>query len=482
MRSLSQSRLYSGASLILLFAWAVLWPAHASAEQVIVAVTNVTVIDPGKGKSKPKQTVLISGERIAEVGRSSRVNLPANTRMVDGTGKFLIPGLWDMHAHLEEDFSKTNDLLLYIANGVTGVRIMWGAPTHHKWRKLIDAGELVGPRMLIGSRIVDGPKPAWPGSITAANEAEGRQAVRKAKQEDADFIKVYDLLPREAYFGIADEAKKQNIPFEGHLPHAISIEEASRAGQKSIEHLTGIIRGCSSREGEISKELRKGFDLGTPDTNALARLRANARLALETYSPAKAKKIFAVLKQNQTWQCPTFTVLHGMAFMDEPSLTNDFRLKYISRDIRAGWNPERFFRFARSPGDVVLEQDYFHKQLEVVGAMEGAGVPILAGTDTPNPWCFPGFGLHDELAWLAQARLTPMQALQAATLNPARFMGRDKELGTVEKGMLADLVLLDANPLEDIHNTTRIRAVFANGRFYDRATLDAFLHAAESKD
>jgi hypothetical protein len=387
-----------------------------------------------------------------------------------------------MHAHLEEDFSKTNDLLLYIANGVTGVRIMWGDPTHHKWRQLIDAGQLVGPRMLIGSTIVDGPKPVWPGSITAANEAEGREAVRKAKQQDADFIKVYDLLPREAYFGIADEAKKRNIPFEGHLPFAISIEEASRAGQKSIEHLTGIIRGCSSRESEISKELRKGFDLRTPDTNALTRMRANARLALETYSPAKAKKIFAVLKQNQTWQCPTFTVLHGMAFMDDPSLTNDFRLKYISRDISAGWTAARFFPLSLTPEDVVVQRHYFRKQLEVVGAMQRAGVPILAGTDTPNPWCFPGFGLHDELAWLVQARLTPMQALQAATLNPARFMGRDKELGRVEKGTLADLVLLDANPLEDIHNTTKIRAVFAKGRFYERSTLDAFLQAAESKD
>src|SRR5262249_21696517 len=163
-----------------------------------------------------------------------------------------------------------------------------------------------------------------------------------------------------------------------------------------------------------SKELRRELAQGRPDTNALERMRPNARLALETYSPAKAKKIFTVLKQNQTWQCPTFTVLHGMAFMDEHAVTNDFRLKYISRDIAAGWNPERFFRFGRSPEDVVLEQQYFRKQLEVIGAMHQAGVPILAGTDTPNPWCFPGFSLHDELAWLVQAGLTPMRALQTA--------------------------------------------------------------------
>src|SRR4029077_3572824 len=158
-------------------------------------------------------------------------------------------GLWDIHVHwYEKDY-----LPLFIANGVTGVRMMWGTPTHHEWRQQIEAGSLVGPRLLIASTIVDGPKPVWPGSMTASNEAEGRQAVTKAKQEGADFVKVYSFLPREAYFAIADEAKKQGIAFEGHVPVAVSAEEASRAGQKTFEHLIGVLPACSTRSDELLK-------------------------------------------------------------------------------------------------------------------------------------------------------------------------------------------------------------------------------------
>src|SRR6266436_4993488 len=219
----------------------------SGAQTNLLAFTHATVIDATGAPGKTGLTVVITDDRITAIGKSADLHPPTNAVIVDASGKFLIPGLWDMHVHWhEKDY-----LPLFIANGVTGVRMMWGMPEHFEWRKEVERGSLLGPRLLIASTIVDGPKPFWPGSLTARNEAEGRQAVTKAKQAGADFVKVYSLLPREAYFAIADEAKKQGIPFAGHVPISVSVAEASKAGQKSIEHLTGILAGCSSREAEL---------------------------------------------------------------------------------------------------------------------------------------------------------------------------------------------------------------------------------------
>jgi hypothetical protein len=219
-----------------------------------------------------------------------------------------------------------------------------------------------------------------------------------------------------------------------------------------------------------------------PPLSIVAEEHHDDQLALETYSPEKADAVFAQFKRNHTWQCPTLTVLRLVTFADDPSsFTNDARLKYMPPQVRSEW--EHFRNGSRMKGhasyDPALGRKVFQKELEIVGAMQRAGVEILAGTDTINPYCYPGFSLHDELGLLVQSGLSPMEALQAATLNAARFMGREKELGSVEPGKLADLVLLDANPLQDIHNTTKIRAVFANGHLFDRSALDKLLHDTE---
>jgi Amidohydrolase family/Tetratricopeptide repeat len=454
-----------------------------SAKPSILVFTHVTVIDATGAPAHPDVTVVITGDRITAMGDSGRIRVPKDAQVVNATGKFLIPGLWDMHVHWYDK----GYLPLFIANGVTGIRIMWGSPIHHEWRKEIEQGSLYGPRMFIASPIVDGPKPFWPGSIAVANEAEGRQAVIKVKQDGADFVKVYSFLPRDVYFAIADESKRQGIPFEGHVPLSVSVEEASKAGQRSIEHLTGILGACSSREADLiggqqatlattlASEKPIRTILEAPD------VRARKELTLETYSQQKAETLFAELKKNHTWQCPTLTVLRSSAFLDDPSVTNDPRLKYMPRPIVSSWDPRADSRFnARTAEDWALEKRAFRKEVEVVGAMQHAGVEILAGTDTLNPYCFPGFSLHDELGLLVQSGLTPMQALQAATVNPARFMGRETDLGTIEVGKLADLVLLDANPLDDIANTRKINAVVYGGRLFPKASLDEMLTNVEA--
>jgi imidazolonepropionase-like amidohydrolase len=443
-----------------------------------LALAHVTVIDCTGAKPKSDQTVVIAGSHIAAIGKSGRVKAPADAQVVDATGKYLIPGLWDMHVH---GTSVPHFAELFIANGVTGVRNMFTPiPSIKPVRDAIREGRRIGPRIVAAGRIVDGPKPVWSGSIAVHDAAEGREAVRTVQREGSDFVKVYSLLPRDAYFAIADEAKKQGLPFAGHVPESVSAVEASDAGQKSIEHLTGVLVACSDQEAQLRKMMMEAIGIQDAAASRLARERAEVK-ALETYSDRKARRLFDRFKKNHTWQCPTLTVLRSMALLNDPEFRMDPRLKYLPSEIQGRWNPENDFRLkARTPQDWNNARKSYERKLQIVGEMRRAGVALLAGTDTLNPYCFPGFSLHDELALMVRAGLTPMEALQAATRNAARFLGREKELGTVQNGKLADLVLLDADPLEDIHNTAKISAVVANGRLLDRASLDQMLADAEA--
>ena len=449
-------------------------PQDSKPKQLVL--THVTVIDATGAPASSEMTVVITGDRITEIGKSQRVSVPKDAQVIDAAGRFLIPGLWDMHVH----WYLKEYLPLFIANGVTGARLMWGMPMHQQWRKEIENGTLLGPRLVIASPIVDGPNPVWPASVSVSNDREARQAVTKAKQDGADFIKVYSRLSREAFFAIADETKKQGISFAGHVPQSVTVAEASDAGLKSIEHLTGVLTACSSREEELRKESAAGSKLPQGQLPNPATLRRLNRLMLETFNPDKAAALFARFKRNQTWQCPTLTVLRSTALLDDPTFRNDPRLKYMPSSTRTQWDPTKDFRFKnRTAEDFELARFVFKKQLEVVGPMRRAGVEFLAGTDVLNPYCFPGFSLHDELVLLVNAGLTPMEALQAATLNPARFLGRERELGTVETGKLADLVLLEENPLEDIRNTQKINAVMVRGKLIPKSELQRMLVTIE---
>jgi hypothetical protein len=453
-------------ALFLLLPALLLAQSNGSRQPALLVLAHVTVIDVAGGPPKTDMTVVIKGDRISDVGKAGEMPVPPDATVVNAAGKFLIPGLWDMHVH----WYNRDSLTLFTANGVTGVRQMFGNSDLLRWRDDIAKGSLLGPRMIVASPIIDGPQPVWPNSIAVGNEDEGRKAVRRVKQWGADIVKLYSLLPRDAYFGIADESKRQGISFVGHVPFAVSPAEASDAGQKSIEHLTGILLGCSYKETELRNEIVKAKSPG-------ARARAEGEELLETFSDRKAKDLFARFVKNQTWQCPTLTVLRSNAYLGDQSFRNDPRLKYVPRPMRERWGQRIANRNASDYAKKV-----FQKEVEMVGSMQRAGVPLLAGTDTGNPFCFPGFSLHDELALLVIAGLTPAEALRSATLNPAKFLGLDKTLGSVEQGKIADLVLLDANPLTDIRNTRTINAVISNGRLFDRKALDKMLAQAETND
>lgn len=440
-----------------------LLPAVARAGEKPLVFEHVTVIDATGAPAQPDMTVVVADGRIAALGKAGTVALPKDAEVVDATGKFLIPGLWDMHAHL----AGAEFLPLCVANGVTGVRDMHAflPALVFYWRQQTAAGKMLGPHIVAAGALVDGPKPRWPAAVIATNEQEGREAVRSLKQRGADFIKVYDKLPRPAYFAIADEAKKHGLPFAGHVPVAVSVVEASDAGQKSIEHLTGVLLACAADEADLRKEFSEQWNV---------RLQVKA---LAGYREDKAQALFARFVKNGTWHCPTLTVLRALAFLDDKEFTADERVKYITPYLRNMLYPKGTIA---SPEEFADRKKVFRKYLAVVGAMRKAGVALLAGTDTPNPYCFPGFSLHDELGLLVQAGLTPMEALQAATRNPAQYLGRSKELGTVEAGKIADLVLLDANPLADIGNTRRVAAVVVGGKLLRRAALRAMLEKVEA--
>ncbi|MHC4560056.1 MAG: ankyrin repeat domain-containing protein [Planctomycetota bacterium] len=448
-------------------------------QQKTLVFTHVTVIDATGAPAQPDMTVVIKGDRIEALDKTDKLTIPRNSQVVDATGKFLIPGLWDMHTH---PWISKRYFALLTANGVTGIRVMWGKPEHHAWREEISAGELIGPRMVIASPVIDGPgDPRGHGFTIVRNEEEGQQIVRKSKAEGADLIKVYNNLSRDTYFAIVDESKKQGIPFAGHVPVSVSAAEASDAGQQSIEHTRSIMMPCST-SGE--KEILRRFSEVLPGENwlhSIEKWRSMVKIMRDiNYDERKAAELFSRFVKNNTWACPTLIVWHGLMFYDE-HLANDPRLKYMPLYYRNPLNLKKNAYVALATGEWRAEfRELCEKHLAIVGAMRNAGVGLLAGTDATGIYCIPGFGLHDELALFVQAGLSPMEALQTATYNAAKCLGLLDSMGTVEQGKIADLVLLDANPLQDIRNTRRITTVVVGGRVFDKTALQKMLIQVEA--
>jgi len=433
-------------------------------------ITHVTVIDTETGKEATDQTVVISDGKIFDIANSKTLAVPTSARAVDGRGKYLIPGLWDMHVHRTE-YESTYPI--YLANGVTGVRDMAGPLDADKFRANLAAKNIDSPRLLLASPIIDGYPPRFTDQIMVKNAEEARKVVAEQKRAGAVFIKVYDRLSRESYFAIIDEARRQHIPVVGHVPFAISAWEASAAGQKSIEHLHAVPLACSSHEAELRSRL-----VASPYSWKL--WNAIYMEAYQTYDESKCQRLVAEFRRNGTWLVPTLVVFRSAVFSNDPQFRNDDRLRYFSGHIRNSL--EKHFVSDRSnfdAEDFAVERELLNRRKWLVGNLFRAGVPLLAGTDTPNPFCFPGFGLHDELALMVESGVTPLGALQAATLNPALFLDATDKYGSVARGKIADLVLLDADPLKDIHNTTKISEVFLNGKEYDRAALDHILKNAQ---
>jgi len=421
----------------------------AAVAQPKLAITHVTLIDANGAPAQFNMTLIIARGRVIQLGKSGTVRVPRNARVVDATGKFLIPGLWDMHVHIgNEEIDRSALLSLFVANGITGVRVMSGDPKHLLWRREIQLGRLLGPEMVVAFG------PLEDESTTTATQA--REAVRKAKLGGWDFFKVHDNLPRASYFALMKKAKRLRVRVEGHVPLSLTVVEVSNAGQRSIEHFTGLAKAET--------------DLGEAD------------------------KVSGVLKKNHTWHCPTLVMRHNYAVLNDRNLLNDSRLSYAKKSWKSWWLPMVNSSGSMPADEWVRRKETVRREQGLVGRFQAAGVGLLAGTDDGNPFVFPGFSLHEELALLVDSGLTPLQALQTATLNPANFFNqpgvrngaapqgskRVVASRTIAPGKRANLVLLDANPLLDIHNSTKINAVIINGQLLDRNQLDSLLASAKA--
>ncbi len=455
------------------FLWA--RPKPKTSTQVLI-FTNVNVVSMRDGTIARDMTVVIKQGKITAVAKVGLVDQRRDIQIVNANGKYMVPGLWDMHVHSAFVSPAWDEKVidpLYIANGITGVRDMGGDPeVLESRRKRIESGELPGPRLILAGPFLAGGKSDRQ-TIAVNTPEDARQAVDAVKKQGLDFVKILSNVPRDSYFAIADESSKQNISFVGHVPYSVSVREAATAGQKSIEHLTGVLLACSSREDDLRAQ-----ELAALAKRDYAAYEALGPQVISTYDQVKAGGLFRQLAQSQTWQVPTLVWTEANSRIDDPDLQSDPRLKYVPASVRAEWDPAKL-RKNTSPEELVLLKDEAARDVELVKAMHNAGVQFMAGSDGPDPYVFPGFSLHDELEWLVKSGFTPLQALQSATFNPALFMGRIDTHGVVEPKHGANLVLLDANPLDDISNTRKIFGVVAGGKYYSRKDLDMMLQQVE---
>ena len=444
-------------------------------------------MDMTGAKPLADQTVIIQKDRIAAIGASNAVAMPRGAQILDAHGKFLLPGLVDMHIHLtaagEPDGSRKFIIPLLLANGITSVRDMGGyLESLNPLRKEIADGKRFGPRIVTPGPYLDGSPPSFEPSLVVTNAVEGGDDVHQLATRGVDFIKVQSILSREAYFAIAQASQREHITFVGHVPDRVTAAEAADAGQHSIEHLTNVLRGCSRDKPKLMRE--QFFITAKQQSPSQSRARESRWLhrLLDAYSPEASAALMAKFREKDVWQTPTLVLLKNDAFptLEGPAASDDCD-KFIPSRILSTWKKSRADQMKTiSQQDSDLHAQLLRKSMDLVAQMQKAGVKILAGTDAPAPYVFPGFSVHDELQLLVAAGLTPFEALQSATKSPAEFLHTTKDSGTVEKGKLADLVLLDANPLEDIRNTGKIRAVILRGKLLDRAALDQLLVGALS--
>lgn len=448
-----------------------------------LALTGVTVIDVTGGRSRPDMTVLVERQRITAVGRRGAVPVPTGAEIVDLAGKYVIPGLCDAHVHSipMERISPP----LYLANGVTTVREMSGSPLLHRWRERVERGELLGPRSVIASRIVDGaPTVGDPAMfVEVATETQAREAVRQAKADGADFVKVYSRLPANLHRVIADETRRQGIPFAGHCPDAVALTRAGASGQVSVEHLYSTWYDTSTRESELRARIA---ELTIDQSDVVSWLHQIHRLewdAATSYSAHKAAAVFRTLARHRTRVVPTLVVYQVLDRPDEVNLADE-RFQYVPRSVVEGWHwaLENIIKAGRTKQESDQRHALLDRRVDFVGELGRAGVPVLTGTDAGDlPFVVPGFSMHEELAFLVRAGFSPMRALQAATIEPARMLGLADSTGSVEPGKAADLVVLDADPLTDIGNTTRIHTVVARGhRISPRQRADMLADVAQA--
>ena len=439
-----------------------------------LAITGVDVIPMTGDTILRAHTVVVREGRIASVQPAGRAQVPSGAQTIDGRGRFLIPGLADMHTHLFSDDATPDSLAadelgVMVANGITAARFMIGTPEHLVLRRDIAAGRVLGPQLWLASPHLTGR--AAPNTRVVTTDTEARAAVREVAGAGYDFVKITGGLTLPVYNAIVDEAASRNIRVVGHVEGDVTVARALEARQQ-VEHLDGYFEAALADSAPMRSSLTQG-----------GVFRLDAWRSIDHIDNRKLDSLAGATARAGVWSSPTLVVFNSAFATGQPDAEirarPDFALMPATiRDLylRAG---SRYWSAANA--EVRTEarrRRYVEVRNRLVKSIADSGGRILAGSDTPEWFHAYGFGVHRELAALVAAGLTPYQALTAATRAPAEFVGAANEWGTIAPGKRADLVLLAANPLADIANTARIDGVAIGGRWLERAELDRLISTA----
>lgn len=469
--------------LLSLLLSALVFTANTQHRKLLIRSANV--VDMISGNILQDIDVYIRDSVIADIGK--QLHPSANTDIIDGKGRWLIPGLWDMHAHIwsNSPINEFRDQLyfpLLLANGVTGVRDMWNdRASVSLWRQKIKEGTIDGPRIYAAGPIVDGPKKIWRLSLAIESVDRVKPVIDSLHYlEQDDFLKIYSNIPRDTYFRIAEECRKQQFPFEGHVPWQVSVIEAARAGQASQEHMKGMVEAASDSAKWLDSLLAIYAKGQRPTDTSIDSWENFNRFLVRTYSPKVASTLATEMANYDSWICPTFIMERGYFYSDDPNTRDTSRFPLVSAALVKSWDSTvASYKTMMTPETERSQEKIIRLQMEILDSLYHHGVPILAGSDFENPYTYPGYSLQDELTLLVAAGMTNLDALRAATIGPARFMHIDASYGSITKGKIADILLLDANPLQDIHNTKRIAGLVLHGKWLSHQKLEESVEAVK---
>ena len=453
--------------------------SSAQKRPVDVLIKSGNLIEIQTGKLLTKKIIVVKGKEIVGVFDESQAKNFEAKKVIDATGKFIIPGLWDMHVHFgggDTLIQENKNLLpLYVAHGITAVRDAAAdlSPSVLQWRKEIADGALFGPTLFTSGPKLEGYKSTWIGDIEVSTKEEVNKSLDSLQKMKVNFIKITDnAIKPEIYLYILAEAKKRGIKTSGHVPFALTMDEVSAAGLGSVEHMSYVLKAGSTRDKEISEKVMAG---------KLAYRVALPR-ALQSFDENTAMAVYRRMAKNGTAVVPTLSISQSTAFLDQDNHQNDAYLQYLGKGLKKTYE-WRVTRAAQDSPDAITERhEIYFKTTSLLPLLLKAGVTIIAGTDAGflNSYVYPGLGLHKELEHYVKAGLTPLQALQSAIIPGPTFLNQP-QYGNIAAGKSADIVLLNQNPLENIEATQAINTVILRGEVYDRNALDAILEEVKKK-
>ncbi|MDT0675622.1 amidohydrolase family protein [Autumnicola musiva] len=441
-------------------------------ENYDLLISNVNIIDVESGNVAKNQLIFINGDSISRIDDASNMDKYEAGQKLDANGKYVMPGLWDMHVHFRGGDSlieeNKNLLPLFLSYGVTTIRDAGGdmTPEVLKWRAAIEKKEMDGPRIFTSGPKLDGDNPAWPGSISVTSQEEINAALDSLQVLGVDYVKMYDgSLTPEAYYGIIQEAEKRGLKTTGHMPLAADFMKAVNFGLDGAEHMYYPLKATSPVADSLS-ELNMGYGMMDEIIN--------------TYDPVLAEKVFSEMSRNEVFITPTLHIGTTLAEILEVDHTKDTVLPFVGKGIQRTYKGRiEGAKRAKASGSTMREK-MEEKSAEMIRPMQDAGMKIVAGSDSGafNSFVYPGESLQKEIYALVEAGLSPQEALQTSVINGPEFFDILNKYGAVSDGKTADLLLLNNNPLEDINNLNDIFAVIKAGKVYTRKELQEMLNNA----